>query len=566
MIHPRLTLCRAAAFIASIFLLLSNAPATAGTTGALVGLVTDVNGKPLTGVAVTVSSPSQTDKTLSNVEGNFTFASLSPDSYTVTFARAGYASQQFDGVEVLADNVRSVSVKLQQEVKVLGHVTHVDVFGIVRPGATADFYAISATDQVKLAPLGGGGGLDNAYSGIAAVPGAFVPPSQTGWNQPIFLRGGDFTEIGYELDGVPLNRSFDHIPTTNLSSLGQASLTVYTGGAPANAESNGLSGYVNQVIKRGSYPGSATATFGIGAPSLYNKVNLEAGGGTADRRFSYYVGTSIVNQDFRYRDQSNGASFSTEFGNPFDLQFAALGPDFNQLGQPGCGLPNGSNFAGCYANRAFFRALPAGPGGFILGPYQMGRNSNIADRENIANFHVGIPRANGRMDDFQLLYDTSELYTNTYSSYLDWGGAAFWQGVDGQAFGLKAGSPPYPTFVPGFAYIGALGQPVTGAPGGPINGVIPYLYPGTSLANLAGAIPLDQRDASSNGQSILKAQFQHNFSSDAYIRGYAYSAYSNWFVSSPNGLSQLFIANSADRELSTHTTGFTVNMAGEING
>ena len=214
----------------------------------------------------------------------------------------------------------------------------------------------------------------------------------------------------------------------------------------------------------------------------------------------------------------------------------------------------------------FFLRPPAGPGGFVLGPYQMGRNSNIADRENIANLHFGIPRANGLMDDFQLLYDTSELYTDTYSSYLDWGGAVFWQGVDGPAFGLKAGSPPYPTFIPGFAYIGALGQPVTGAPGGPINGVIPYLYPGTSLTNAAGSIPLGQRDASSNGQTILKAQFQHNFSSDAYIRGYAYSAYSNWFVSSPNGLTQLFIANSADRELSTHTTGFTVNMAGEING
>jgi hypothetical protein len=567
-IYPRFTLCRAAVLIASFFFVFCHVPAFAGTTGSLVGVVTDVKGAPLSGVEVTASSPSQTDKTSSNAQGNFTFASLSPDSYTLTYSRTGYLTRVDSGIEIYADTVQSVAATL----RLLADVRTIDTFVVqatgrlVRPGTAADVYSINAQTQSKLAPLGGGGGIDNAYSAIAGVPGAFVPPSQTGWNQPIFLRGGDFTEIGYELDGVPLNRSFDHIPTTNLSSLGQQQLQVYTGGAPADAESNGLSGYVNQVMKQGTYPGSATATFGIGAPALYNKVNLEAGGATPDRRFSYYVATSIADQDFRYRDQSNGASFSTDFGNPFDLQFAALGPDFNPLGQPGCGLPNGSDFAGCYANRAFFRSLPAGPGGYILGPYQMGRNSNIADRENVANLHFGIPRANGRMDDFQLLYDTSELYTDTYSSYLDWGGAAFWQGIDGQAFGLKAGSPPYPMFVPGFAYIGALGQPVVGTPGGPINGVIPYLYPGTSLANAAGPIPLDQRDASSNGQSILKAQFQHNFSSDAYIRGYAYSAYSNWFVSSPNGLTQLFIANSADRELSTHTTGFTVDMAGEING
>jgi hypothetical protein len=564
-IHPRFTFCRAAALIALFFVIFGNAPTFAGTTGSLVGVVTSEKGTAIVGVKVTATSPSQTETALTDAQGHFTFAALSADVYSVSFQRDGYEFRYVFGVDILADNVRSISIVLPFVRKIIDGGS-VAVRGLVRPGTATDVYSVNAQEQSKLAPLGGGGGIDNAYSAIAAVPGAFVPPSQTGWNQPIFLRGGDFTEIGYELDGVPLNRSFDHIPTTNLSSLGQQQLQVYTGGEPAEAESNGLSGYVNQVVKRGTYPGSATATFGIGSPSLYNKVNLEAGGATPDRRFSYYVGTSIVDQDFRYRDQSNGASFSTEFGNPFDLQFAALGPDFNPLGQPGCGLPNGSNFAGCYANRAFFRSLPAGPGGFILGPYQMGRNSNIADRENIANFHFGIPRANGMIDDFQLLYDTSELYTDTYSSYLDWGGAAFWQGIDCQAFGLKAGSPPYPMFVPGFAYIGGLGQPVTGSPGGPINGVIPYLYPGTSLTNAVGPIPLDQRDASSNGQSILKAQFSHNFGPSAYISGYAYSAYSNWFVSSPNGLTQLFIANSADRELSTHTTGFTVKMAGEING
>ena len=127
--------------------------------------------------------------------------------------------------------------------------------GLVRPGTAADVYSVNAQVQSKLAPLGGGGGIDNAYSAIAGVPGAFVPPSQTGWNQPIFLRGGDFTEIGYELDGVPLNRSLDHIPTTNLSSLGQQQLQVYTGSEPAKAESNGLSGYVNQNVKRGTFSG-----------------------------------------------------------------------------------------------------------------------------------------------------------------------------------------------------------------------------------------------------------------------------------------------------------------------
>ena len=566
MMHPRSSLLRAV--IAAVLLapLLLLAPrADAGTTGSLVVTVTDVKGVALQGVRVTVSSPSQTDTGTTDAQGRVTFASLSPDTYAVTFRKDGYGTSEMTGIYVIADNLRSIS-QTMSTVGGPGLLGSVAVQGrMVRPGTGADVYTVSAAQQSKVASLGGGGGLDNAYSAISSVPGAFVPPSQTGWNQPIFLRGGDFTEIGYELDGVPLNRSFDHIPTTNLSALGQQQLQVYTGGAPAEAESYALSGYVNQVIKQGTYPGTATLDLGIGSPALYNKATLEAGGATPDKRFTYYVGTSLINQDFRYRDQENGATFSSQFGNPFDLQFAALGP-ITGIGPPGCGLPNGSNFTGCYANRAFFQALPAGPGGYILGPYPTGKNANIADRENVANLHFGIPRANGRMDDFQLLYDTSELYTYTYSSYLDWGGAPFWQGVDGQAFGLKAGGPPYPTYVPGFAYLGQLGQPVSGAPGGPINAVIPYLFPGSTFSNLGGPLPLGQRDASSNGQSIIKGQFQHNFSSDAYIRGYVYSAYSNWFVDSPNGASQIYISNSIDRELSTHTTGFAVKLAGEING
>jgi hypothetical protein len=572
MMHPRTSLLRVivGAAILSLPLLLLAPRADAGTTGSLVVTVTDSKGAPLQGVVVSVTSPSQSDKGATDVQGHVTFASLAPDTYDVTFSKAGFNTQTIQGIDIIADNVRSMSAALNGSQAVcsrgcVGLLGSSVVQGqIVRPGTGADVYSVSAAQQSKVASLGGGGGIDNAYSAIASVPGAFVPPNQTGWNQPIFLRGGDFTEIGYELDGVPLNRSFDHIPTTNLSTLGQQQLQVYTGGEPADAESNALSGYVNQVIKQGTYPGTATLDLGIGDPALYNKASLEVGGATPDKRFTYYVGTSIINQDFRYRDQQNGASFSNQFGNPFDLQFAALGP--LGIGPPGCGLPNGSQFTGCYANHAFFQALPAGPGGYVLGPYPMGKNSNIADRENVANLHFGIPRANGRMDDFQLLYDTSELYTYTYSSYLDWGGSPFWQGVDGQAFGLKAGGPPFSTFVPGFAYLGPLGQPVSGAPGGPINAVLPYLFPGTTFANLGGPVPLGQRDASSNGQSIIKGQFQHNFSSDAYIRGYVYSAYSNWFVESPNGASQIFIANSTDRELSTHTTGFAVKLAGEING
>ena len=59
---------------------------------------------------------------------------------------------------------------------------------------------------------------------IAAVPGAFVPPNQQGWDQVVYIRGGSYDQIGYEFDGVPVNRSFDNYPGGTAGTLGQQEL------------------------------------------------------------------------------------------------------------------------------------------------------------------------------------------------------------------------------------------------------------------------------------------------------------------------------------------------------
>ena len=50
----------------------------------------------------------------------------------------------------------------------------------MRPGTTADVYSINAKQQDRANALGGGGTLDSAYSAIATVPGAYVPPIKPG--------------------------------------------------------------------------------------------------------------------------------------------------------------------------------------------------------------------------------------------------------------------------------------------------------------------------------------------------------------------------------------------------
>ena len=95
------------------------------------------------------------------------------------------------------------------------------------------------------------------------MPGVFIASGQAGYigsgstnGATISIRGGDYDQIGYELDGIPVNRAFDNYPSGSISSLGQQELQVYTGATPANSEAEGLSGYINQVIRTGTAPAS----------------------------------------------------------------------------------------------------------------------------------------------------------------------------------------------------------------------------------------------------------------------------------------------------------------------
>src|SRR5215469_10693811 len=186
---------------------------------------------------------------------------------------------------------------MRKTLKTAANVTSRSSSSLVRPGTTADLYSVNAAQQERMAALGGGSDLNSAYSAIASVPGAYVPTNQSGYLQAVHVRGGDSYEVGYEFDGIPVNRAFDNYPSGSASSLGQTELQVYTGATPANAEAQGLAGFINQVIKTGTYPGYGAADGALGSPTFYHSLNAEAGGSTPDRRFSYYVGVGGFNQD-----------------------------------------------------------------------------------------------------------------------------------------------------------------------------------------------------------------------------------------------------------------------------
>jgi hypothetical protein len=85
--------------------------ALAGTTGTVSGIALDTATKaPIAGAKVTISGPSALQSTTTDKTGHFTFASLPPDTYTVTLEAPGYATATLNGVEVAADNLLNVTL------------------------------------------------------------------------------------------------------------------------------------------------------------------------------------------------------------------------------------------------------------------------------------------------------------------------------------------------------------------------------------------------------------------------------------------------------------------------
>ncbi|MDQ2865030.1 MAG: TonB-dependent receptor [Candidatus Eremiobacteraeota bacterium] len=518
--------------------------ALAGTTGGLTGVVLDAQSNaPVAGAKVTVTSPSQSVSSTTDAAGHFAFLSLSPDTYTVAAERSGYEPVSLPGESVFADSTQNVSIRMTTQLKTIATVTSTATGSLVKSGTTADVYAISAATQAKVTGVGGGGGLNSAYSAIATVPGAYVAGNQTGYFQTVHIRGGDFDQVGYEFDGVPINRSFDNYPSGAASSLGQQEVQVYTGASPANSESQGLAGFINQVIKSGTTPGFGDTQLGIGTPVFYHHALVEAGGATPNRLFSYYVGLGGYNQSYEYANGSNAANYNNYLGVPIAAEAGGVW----QLAGTEYGLPAG-----------------------------------ISIRDSIINLHFGIPHHNdGGRDDVQLLYDGESINNAFYQSPF--------QAV-GNDPGTAYGNPFY---TDGYAWNCGTGQTLTSAteiaatPGC----IGAYNYPNTAphLANVPGTptscpastaavgpynpctfLGPQTRDTSWNDQQIFKLQYQKNFGSTAYLRAYGYTYYSDWLLDGPNStydniVGTGFGATAPDYELTAHTRGVSLSFSDQIN-
>jgi hypothetical protein len=504
-------------------------PGVSGTTGGITGRALDATSNaPVADAAITATSPSQNATAKSDADGHFNFISLGPDTYTVTASKTGYAAQSVPGITVISDQTRTVTIVLQRAVRTIGTVTATGSTSLVRPGTTSNVFSINAAGQKATAALAGAGGLNQAYGAISSAPGVIYQQGQQGWYQNVYIRGGDNDQVAYELDGIPVMRVSDSAPVSTLSNLGQAEVQVYTGGTPASAEASGLSGYVNQVIRSGTYPAFGNISLGIGSPSLYNRALEEVGGATPDRRFSYYVGFANSAQTFRYGNQNNGA------GDPLFFFPMSIGTPLN--GTVYDGNTNGG------ANPAYFA-----PG--VI--YAQAANT---DQEAIVNLHFGLAhKYDTGKDDIQALYIYSNILQNFYSSQND-------IGLNDPANLLNVyGSSPM-AFLDIPVYNGTVFAPPNQA------NVETMLFPNSGTDRMPlSAIPQSQREGSQNGMGLFKLQYQKNFNSQTYLRVYGAENYNWWFISGPVSANLTFGDQLPDYEVIGHNWQGTAVFSRQMN-
>ncbi len=602
--------------------------ALAGVTGNITGTVKDPSGAPIAGVQVQAVAPSETRTATTDAGGHFVILSLAPDTYTVNLAKDGYQSISFPGVTVFADQSNTLGYTMTKALKLIAHVTSSSGASLVKSGVGSDLYSVNSAQAAAAAALGGGGNLNNAYSAMASVPGVQTSMGGMGWDfNAAYVRGQNSYYTGFEYDGIPINRAFDNYNSGTESSLGLQELQVYTGGGPSSVATSGTAGFINQVIKTGTFPGFATANLGIATPNYYHQAQVEIGGSTPDRTFSYYIGLLGYNQTYRFIDNSNGAGYQTPGGifsgntEGFLLGYGAGSNQVLNVGytcilstcqgvKPVCPLVTAKSFSfpdqGCWQ---FYSGTSGTP--FM-----------ITDREDVINLHMGIPKANGLRDDVQFLWSGSALNNYGYSSLNDMGpgnnqlvysfygthahaptcgpeqvapgltvngctssgqiqsylqpNQYFFQkfyGISGPlscaTFSTACG-PTYVGYADAVTYNVPFGTPIATSP----TSIKPpgvYMAPGAPPHAFNGPIPANDEsiNLNQNDAGITKLQYTYSLSQSAYLRLYGYTFYSDWYLNSPtfgaSGQELPTFPTAAEYQLITHTSGGALSFQDQLN-
>lgn len=266
-------------FALSVALFASSAFAQAGgTTGNIVGTVTDQNGAAVAGATVTVSGPLGEKTTTTTDNGTFRVDNLIPGNYSVKVSNSGFKTTSVEAVTVLVGKDQTLAIKLEP-----GEVTAtVTVTGAAAVDSAKTETSTNLNDQLYnnipvqravsslfyLAPGttdGLGGGKDNpSISGASALDNLYVADG-VNITDSAFGGIGTFSRT-YGALGTGINTSF--IKEVQVKTAGFE---------PQYGQSEG--GIINIITQSGSreYHG---AIYGYALPKAFEATRKQPDDGT----------------------------------------------------------------------------------------------------------------------------------------------------------------------------------------------------------------------------------------------------------------------------------------------
>jgi len=289
---------RILAFFVASLVATAIAPALAGVTGQISGTITDAETKaPIAGATVEAVAPSGHYSAVTDAKGTYGIVGISPDTYRIVITKSGYQMQSIDGITVLPDDTKSISVALSHQPKTLATIGVHTAGSAYQPNATEDSYAI--TTRSLETQLGKKFNTDEKAL-LSSLPSVTLDSQGT-----VKIRGGFDFQTAYTYEGIDYtqptrsiaNRSENVANSNSLNGIG--SVQLIPGGGDASHGGTGT-GLIALQAKRGVYPGFGTIDLETTAYPFLHQLSLEYGMASSNNRYSNYIAFTGVRQDFQY--------------------------------------------------------------------------------------------------------------------------------------------------------------------------------------------------------------------------------------------------------------------------
>jgi hypothetical protein len=205
----------------------------AGTTGKLVGRVTDVStDEPLAGVNVIIENTSLGAAT--DLDGYYMIIGIPPGSYAILASYISYQDTRVTGVQINIDKTTTIDFKLSPTTMELGETIEVIADRPIVKRDLTSTESIVGRESIEALPVENLSEIVNLQAGV--IEGHF--------------RGGRMGEVLYMINGIPVNDVYSGSSAIEVENNAIQELNVISG--TFNAEyGQAMSGVVNVVTKEG---------------------------------------------------------------------------------------------------------------------------------------------------------------------------------------------------------------------------------------------------------------------------------------------------------------------------